>query len=284
MNKNRILGIFILIALLITCIGVSYASDISDDSSISELSIDLSDDYVIVDDFNLDDDSNDADYDSDYDDDYDSDDADYDSDYDDDDLDDEDWDDYDDDESLDDEDWEDYDDDDFWDDEYWYDYDDDDDDWYIAYGYLPDDEYYYDTDMYGDEDGNFTSNAKMYYKVLACNKCTDAGWDSNTQASDYNDSEDNSEDSYYENETASSLYEVYLGDSIGIPLTLNANDNSVAEHIDLPDVGENVASYDSNTSEEKDVANVTVVADSQSDDLGIFALLALLLVSLVILV
>ena len=89
MNRNKILGIFILFALLITCIGVSFASNDFDDSYIDDNAMD----YDIIDDMDIDDsyiDDDDID--------------------DEDDLDDEDWEDYDDEDDLDDEDWEDFDD------------------------------------------------------------------------------------------------------------------------------------------------------------------------------
>ena len=148
MNKNRIFAFFILLALLLTCVGVSFASNDFDGSYVNDASVDDSldiddsdledlmvdddsdiDDDDYMDDEDIDDDSDDEylddeDWDEDSDDEY-LDDDDSDDDY----LDDEDWDEDSDDEYLDDEDWDDEDWDEDSDDEYLDDEDWDDDDW-----------------------------------------------------------------------------------------------------------------------------------------------------------
>ena len=92
MNKKRILAIFLLLAVLITCAGVSFASSDFDNSNIDNIGstyIDLGDDsnLNLVDDSDYDDsDYEDDDWDDDSD--YEDDDSDDDSDYEDDDWDD----------------------------------------------------------------------------------------------------------------------------------------------------------------------------------------------------
>ncbi|WP_458403808.1 hypothetical protein [Methanobrevibacter sp.] len=131
MNKNKLLGIFILFVLLITCAGVSFAADSLDDSYIDEF--DMDDEYIEED---LDEDSY---WDEDLDDESLGDDSDWDED-----LDDEDWD-------EDSDDWE-----DDWDDEDWdEDSDDWEDDWDEDFNYW-DDEYLYDDPDF--KTGNLTYN------------------------------------------------------------------------------------------------------------------------------
>ena len=175
MNKNRIFAFFILIALLLTCVGVSFASNDFDGSYVNDASVDDSldiddsdledlmvdddsdiDDDDYMDDEDIDDDSDDEylddeDWDEDSDDEY-LDDDDSDDDY----LDDEDWDEDSDDDYLDDEDWDDEDwdedsDDDYLDDEDWddEDWDDDSDDEYL------DDEDWDDEDWDEDSDDDY---------------------------------------------------------------------------------------------------------------------------------
>ena len=124
MNKNKIFGIFILIALLITCVGVSFASNDFDNSHL-DVSDDVGDDSIVDSDISYEDYDDDSDSDNedweDYDDEDDSDEEDLDDDSD---SDDEDWEDYDD---EDDSDEEDFDDDSDSDEEDWEDYDDEDD-------------------------------------------------------------------------------------------------------------------------------------------------------------
>ena len=289
MNKNRLFAFFILIALLITCVGVSFASDDFDNSFIEDSSID--DDFEI-DDSDLDDlafDDSDDDSDEDYevdDEDY-LDDEDW-EDYDDEDyLDDEDWEDYDDEDYLDDEDWEDYDDEDYWDDEDWEDYDDedylDDFDWE---GYV-----YDDVDWF--EEGNFTEGGKVYiYKTLAykTGKAVECAYlasnsfsdemsipekDYSTSAGSCSDDENN----------ADSSVDSYT------PTTKSKNSNSISKTIDLGDIKETITPINSfstdnskNTSEKNTLNNQTENVVQTSDDLGIFAVLALLLVSLLVII
>ena len=205
MNYKRIMSLLVLLALLMACTSVAFASsdadDIGqlDDFDLDDLSIydseDDFDDYAYSDDDDLgiDDDMDDDELDEDWygdeldedsdDDDWD-DDSDYDEDESDDDSDDEDWDDDSDDEDWDDDsdyddDWDDDSDYDDWDDDSDYDDDWDDEDW--------DDDYYYDEDsdmeysgeyetlLSGNASGSagyFKNKTLIYYKTDVMAKTT----------------------------------------------------------------------------------------------------------------
>ena len=238
MNKNRIFAIFILIALLISCVGVSFASDDFDDSNVGG-------DYLSQDDIDdVDDDSDD-----------DSDDSD------------DDWEDSEDDDSWDDDDWEDYDDDDSWDDDSWDEFDEG-------------NELVYSNGNYYPHLVHKTAYATGSAYAKQANGC---GNDS------YDDQDVENETSSYENST-----EVYLYGSINLDAYLPESDydsslpastgqNSVAKTLNFPDMPEDSLSSDSNTSVENNVSSETAVVDA-NDNLGIFALLALLLVSILVII
>ena len=156
MNKNRIIGIFILFALLITFAGVSFASSDMDNSHINN----------DIDEISIGDDLDDIN------------------------LDDEDWEDYDDEDNLDDEDWEDYDDEDYQYDEHWELLDDYYDSFnktyfwkndggrlihYVAKGatYTTSRGNSYDENS---TDDNCTENeTEEFYELVSCYKCSDIG-------------------------------------------------------------------------------------------------------------
>ena len=157
MNKNRIIGIFILFALLITFAGVSFASSDMDNSHINN----------DIDEISIGDDLDDIN------------------------LDDEDWEDYDDEDNLDDEDWEDYDDEDYQYDEHWELLDDYYDSFNKTYfwkndggrliHYVAKDATYttsrgnsYDENS---TDDNCTENEteEFYEEIISCYKCSDIG-------------------------------------------------------------------------------------------------------------
>jgi len=291
MNKNKIFGIFILFALLITCIGVSFASNDFDDSYIDENIIDddivddIDDSYVdddsdiyndedsYVDDEDSDDDSyvDDEDYlDEDSDDDSYVDDEDYlDEDYDDEDgLDDEDWEDYDDEDDLDDEDWEDYDDEDDLDDEDWEDYDGDGlDHWVYETAY--------------EKTGNYTVNRTLYYHYVTSKAFHVCGSAFMPSAPDCPN--DNKKTAYKDTASAGNGYnydDSYL-DAYVLPNT-GIGQNSVVKSIDIDDLDNKQASDDSGNTSKENVAVQT--ADANENDYNIFAILALLLVTLIVII
>lgn len=238
MNKNKILGIFILLALLITCVGVSFASNdfdqtFVDDNSIDDLEIDDSDlDDSFIDDEDYDDES---------------------------DLDDEDW------EDLDDEDWDD---------------DLDDEDWNYEDGDIDE----YDDIDYIDE-GNFTEDGKVYfYRVVAYKNGKALGCAYMASNSDDFDTDNSPENKTDSSAAGSKNNEDSSKDTYTNANNYNANvHDTLVKTIDLGDLKNTITPNDSkNTSKENTSTNQTIVPESTNDNLGIFAILALILVSLVI--
>jgi len=263
MSKNRLFAIFILFALLILSAGVSFASDDVDSTinEIDDMSIDGYDDISYdIDENNLDD----ADYD------------------DDDDLDDEDWEDYDDEDDLDDEDWEDYDDEDDLDDEDWEDYDDEDDlddeDWedYDGDGL---DHWVYETAY--EKTGNYTVNRTLYYHYVTSKAFHVCGSAFMPSAPDCPN--DNKKTAYKDTASAGNGYnydDSYL-DAYVLPNT-GIGQNSVVKSIDIDDLDNKQASDDSGNTSKENVAVQT--ADANENDYNIFAILALLLVTLIVII
>ena len=284
MNKNKIFGIFILFALLITCIGVSFASSDFDAQHVVGAPVD---DDVIDDDF---------------DDDYPGDD---DDDYSDDDSDDEDLDD-------DEDDW----DDDWDDDDYWYGEDDKEwDDYYLYDGYLyPDDaywgnytqEYYYDNldwmgyceEDYDAGDFNETGNG-TYYKVkllktyrlaYTCSYSSKLAANYAGGAMNIPETSDDSDDTVSSCDSDSKPDKRYDACPVTAPVVAKTakaypkQESEILNTIDAGEITDDFAPADSkNTS--KPIKTVTkVVSEPADEDFNIFALLAALLVSLIVLI
>ena len=315
MNKNRIFAFFILIALLLTCVGVSFASNDFDGSYVNDASFDDSldiddsdledlmvdddsdiDDDDYMDDEDIDDDSDDEylddeDWDEDSDDEY-LDDEDSDDDY----LDDEDWDEDSDDDYLDDEDWDDED----WDDEDWdEDSDDeylDDEDWDDDFIDFEDDEYWYDDLDWNDnwtEEGNFTEDGVIYhYHILAYKTgkaigCAFAASNDQTEKTTAKDSSDESIPDSEDNDKASQEVSsnAIAGENTAIEDSSSNNHNSVLKSIDLGNLKDSVANTDTqNTSKVNKINNETAVPAANNSEYGLFALLLSLLVSLVVII
>ena len=262
-------GIFILFALLIACIGVTYASSDFDDSSIDVVSASQGD----IDDVgfsDIDDDQDDSDMDDDYFDD------DSDSDIDDDSDDDDDWDDFDDDDDDfwdDDDDWDDYgDDDDFWDDDDdWDDYGDDDDFW---------DDYENDGE-YDFKVVDFNSVGMHVYKTTCKgNAATGCAYENSSDDCETNDDNQDS----FNLSTASSSGPNYPVVGVDLSQTLDLNQDSVSKTINSVVANEDFTPDESNTSVEDSMNDTNVVDSTNNDNLSIFAILALLLVTLAVII
>ena len=291
MNKNRIFAFFILIALLLTCVGVSFASNDFDGSYVNDASFD---DSLDIDDSDLEDLM--VDDDSDIDDDDYMDDEDIDDDSDDEYLDDEDWDEDSDDEYLDDEDS----DDDYLDDEDWdEDSDDDyldDEDWDDDFIDFEDDEYWYDDLDWNDnwtEEGNFTEDGVIYhYHILAYKTgkaigCAFAASNDQTEKTTAKDSSDESIPDSEDNDKASQEVSsnAIAGENTAIEDSSSNNHNSVLKSIDLGNLKDSVANTDTqNTSKVNKINNETAVPAANNSEYGLFALLLSLLVSLVVII
>lgn len=257
MKKCRIFAFFILLALLLTCVGVSFASDDFNNSFIADTSID---EDIEIDDSDL----NDEDY---------LDDEDWDSD---DYLDDEDWDDeylddedLDDEEYLDDEDWdeEDLDDEEYPDDEDW-----DEEDW--------DDEEYPDDEIDWMEEGNFTEDGKVYYYQLISYKSGKAigcaFMASNAPSAPFSESEDK--------DMANSNDDNNSSDEIS-PVSGSKNHYGILKSADLNSLKDSIPTNDTqNTSISNKINNETSITQTNENDVGILALLAALLLSIVVFV
>ena len=277
MNKKRIFGIFILFALLITCIGVSFASNDFDASHIK----DVSSDAIEIGESDLDDQYI-GDGDSDAIDDSDFNDDEYWDDYEliDEDWDDEDWEDWDDEDyDLDDEDWDDEDWED-WDDE---DYDLDDEDW--------DDEDFDDDEVDWFEEGNFTEDGKVYYyniiayktgKAIGCAYMASNSADSSSSG-DENSGNEKSQDDASSSKAPDTTKDTQKRSGDAPILTASENHNSLVKSIDLSNLKESMASNNSNTSEKINITDETA-GDSSENGLGIFALLAIILLSILVII
>ncbi|WP_407412097.1 hypothetical protein, partial [Methanobrevibacter sp.] len=189
-------------------------------------------------------------------------------DYDDeDDLDDEDWEDYDDEDDLDDEDWEDYDDEDDLDDEDWEDYGDDLPHWKYHTAY--------------EKTGNYTVNRTLYYHYVTSKAFYACGSAFEPYAPDCPN--DNKKTAYKDTASAGNGYnydDSYL-DAYVLPNT-GIGQNSVVKSIDIDDLDNKQASDDSGNTSKENVAVQT--ADANENDYNIFAILALLLVSLIVII
>ena len=248
MNKNKILGFLILFALLVTCIGVSFASDDFDDSYI---------DNDILDENNIDD--------IDMDDTYIDDDSDFDEEN-------ENWDDYDE------EDWDDMDDTYIDDDS---DFDEEDEDWddYDEEDWFEDSQ----SDIAHEEKGTFTENGTVYYfhyityksgKAIGC--CYSASNDVSNEDDRkiaHKNTSSASDNNYNNDESYSNANALTYN---------NINHDSIVKSIDISAVAENSLSEDSgNTIVKNKLTNETNEAKN-NDNYGIFTLLALLIISLIV--
>ena len=255
MNKNKIFGIFILFAILITCVGVSFASNDFNDTNVGIEPLDdefnniASDDCSYVDDGDLDDDVW-----EDYDNDENLDDVKcddvvlYDS-YVDEDLDDGVWEDYDDEDNLDDEDWEDSDEE--------FNIENEDNSNFTEKGTL---DYYLN---------KYDSEKAMEYRYMAPN----SGYLS-----------ENNEYDSYKNTKSATDHDANKGDfssNVDRPTDMD-NHYSTVKSIDFANLKNNeVSDNDSNTSYKNKITNEPTIADSNNTDLNIFAILSMI-ISLII--
>ncbi|MEE0934854.1 MAG: hypothetical protein U0L42_04200, partial [Methanobrevibacter sp.] len=189
-----------------------------------------------------------------------------------DDLDDEDWEDFEDEDDLDDEDWEDFEDEDDLDDEDWEDFEDEDgfDHWGydIAYG----------------KTGNYTVNRTLYYHYVTSKAFYACG--AGFMPSDSDCDDDNKKTAYKETTSASATGNGYNNDDSFVDANVLPNtgigQNSVVKSIDIDDLDNKQASDDSGNTSKENVAVQT--ANANENDFNIFAVLALLLVTLIVII
>ncbi len=288
MNKNKIFGIFILFAILITCVGVSFASNDFNDTNVGIEPLDdefnniASDDCSYVDDGDLDDDVW-----EDYDNDENLDDVKcddvvlYDS-YVDEDLDDGVWEDYDDednlddvkcddvvlydsyvDEDLDDGVWEDYDDEDNLDDEDWEDSDE-------------------EFNIENEDNSNFTEKGTLDYYLNKYD--SEKAMEYRYMAPNSGYLSENNEYDSYKNTKSATDHDANKGDfssNVDRPTDMD-NHYSTVKSIDFANLKNNeVSDNDSNTSYKNKITNEPTIADSNNTDLNIFAILSMI-ISLII--
>jgi hypothetical protein len=149
------------------------------------------------------------------------------------------------------------------------------------------------------EEGNYTKDGVFYYhyvvayksgRALGCAYAIPNGCDKSSSSEDCgnedmatSDAPETSKDSEKPSDMPAST--ASESSSKNMPTSVSGEShNVVLKTIDLGDLKDSFTSNDSNTSQKSNVTNQAVAADSDNEDLGIFALLAALLVSLLVII
>ena len=138
------------------------------------------------------------------------------------------------------------------------------------------------------EEGNFTEDGELYYyHIIAYKSGTAIGcaYSASNDQSDKSTAKDSSDESVSDSKDSDKPSERVAPNVIAGDNPVSENHNSIVKSIDLGNLKDSLANNDTqNTSNVNKINNETAVPATNNSEMGIFALLLSLLVSLVVII